>query len=102
VNSRDFLKNKVHPAISNWTRQASEHVFMMFTLVLVRNNVSLRFQNDEHLDEVLEWIDSEIRKYTCGVAICIRFQRYWIAVDGQDPHSPQTYSFASFDSTGGR
>lgn len=93
VNSRDFLKNTVHPAISDWTRQGSECIVIMFTLLLVRNNILLQLQNDEHLDKVLEWIDKETCKYMCGVAISIRFQCYWIAVDsavGDIPDEEET------------
>jgi hypothetical protein len=68
VNSCDFLKNTVHPAISYWTRQGSECIVIMFTLLLVQNNILLQLQNDGHLDKVLEWIDKETCKYMCGVA----------------------------------
>ncbi len=94
VNSHDFLKKIVHPAICNWTRQGSEHVFMMFTLLLIWNIISLQFQGAEDLDEVLEeCIDTKIQKFMCGAAICLRFQCYWIAVDsvvGDIPNEEET------------
>jgi hypothetical protein len=38
-------------------------------------------QDDERSGSALEFMDSLIRKHMCGVAICIRFQKFWLVVD---------------------